>query len=168
LRGLAYRTAPPDRFASAVKEMWRRIAPALPAQRRFEKVFLARKPDQHRKLVNWAAIHNVAEKRGFVVVYPQDMSFAEQVSLMRDAKYVLGQAGSGMFLALFAQPSAKVGILSSERIYRSTSYTCLLQELGVDVTILTGMVEYAGEYAQFDDYLIPERKFIEFLDEWIT
>jgi capsular polysaccharide biosynthesis protein len=96
------------------------------------------------------------------------MSFAEQVSLMRDASYVLGQAGSGIFLTLFAEPGTKVGILSSQRTYRSASYTCLLEELGIDVTILTGTVESAGEYAQFDDYSISEREFSEFLDAWLA
>jgi capsular polysaccharide biosynthesis protein len=168
LQGLAYRTAPPDRFASAVREMRRRMAPALPGQGRFKNVFLARKPEQHRQLVNRGPIYNIAEERGFVIVYPQDLSFAEQVSLMRDASYVLGQAGSGMFLTLFAEPGTKVGILSSQRTYRSASYTCLLEELGIDVTILTGTVECAGEYAQFDDYSISEREFSEFLDAWLA
>jgi glycosyl transferase family 61 len=162
-----YQIAPPDRFAAVFREMWRRMEQALSAKSGPERIFLARKPDQHRKLVNNSVIELAAQERGFVLVYPQDLDFADQMNLVRNARRIVGSEGSALFLGFFASPGTKLCILSSPHMFYSTSYTCLLEELGVDVTILTGpVVQERPPYPHFGDYSVPEDTFRTFLEEW--
>ena len=165
---LIYATAPPDRFAAVMEEMQRRVRVALPAPRGPTRIFLARKPDQQRKIVNGASIEQHAREHGFVVVYPQDLDFGEQINLIRGAQYILGQAGSALFLNFFAQPGTKLCILSSQSIFRAASYICALEKLGLDVVLLTGPTVRQHQYVQFVDYAIPEEVFLSFLENWLA
>jgi capsular polysaccharide biosynthesis protein len=165
---IKYRTAPPDRFASAIKEMWRRMEAALPVTAGPERVFLARKSDQQRKLNNYAAIERLAKEAGFVTIYPQDLNFADQMRIVRNARFIVGQAGSALFLCFFARTGTRLCILSSSYVLRAASYTCLLQEIGVETTIITGSITREHDYPQFVDYSISEDKFQEFLKVWLS
>ena len=166
---IPYRTAAPDRFASVIAEMLRRMSPSLPPASGPERIFLARKDYQARKLLNYPAIEEHAKQAGFVVLYPQELDFAAQIGLVRSARYILGQGGSAMLLSFFARPGTKLCILSSANVFRSTSYTCLLEQLGIDTTILTGpAVDERGPYSHTADYTIPEQVFATFLDSWQT
>ena len=162
-----YRTAPPERFAAAVREMWRRLDVNRQTTIGPKRVFLARKAEQNRKLRNHAAIEKYAERRGFVIVYPQDLDFADQLALMQGARYIIGPSGSALFLSYLARPGAKLCILNSENTLRATTFTCLLQELGIDVSILTGPVVQEHEIPHHVDYSIPAKTFREFLDSWL-
>ena len=166
---LPYRTAPPDRFASVMTETLRRMTPSLPPKSGPERIFLARKDYQARKLLNYSVITEIAKQAGFTVIYPQDFDFATQIGLVRNARYILGQGGSALLLSFFARSGTKLCILSSVNIFRSTSYTCLLEKLGIDTTILTGPVaQEQGLYSHNTDYTIPERIFAAFLESWQT
>ena len=166
---IPYRTAPPDRFASVIAEMLKRMSPSLPPASGPERIFLARKDYQARKLVNYSAIERRAKQAGFMVVYPQDLDFAAQIGLVRGARYILGQGGSAMLLSFFARPGTKLCILSSVNIFRSTSYTCLLEKLGIETTILTGPVTREDSpYSHTADYTILEETFSAFLRDWQT
>jgi capsular polysaccharide biosynthesis protein len=165
---VSYRTAPPDRFATAVHEMWRRLD--INRQKTtigLKRVFLARKAEQAHQLRDHAAIEEYAEHRGFAIVFPQDLDFADQLALMQGAGYIIGPAGSALFLSCLARPGTKLCILNSENTLRATTYTCLLQELGIDVSILTGPVVQEHEIPHHVDYSIPAKTFREFLDSWL-
>jgi capsular polysaccharide biosynthesis protein len=164
---VSYRTAPPERYAAAVREIWRRLDVNRQTMSGPKRVFLARKADQNHKLRNHAAIENYAERSGFTIVYPQDLDFADQLALMQGACYIIGPAGSAMFLSYLAPPGAKLCILSSENTLRATTFTCLLQELGIDVSILTGPVAKEHEIPHHVDYSVSAKTFRAFLDKWL-
>jgi hypothetical protein len=94
----------PAVYAPILREMVRRLERAIPPRRGPDKVYLARSAFQHRKFVNAAAIEEILREAGFVVAHPQDLSFAEQFRLVRDASFVLGSEGSAMFLCFFNRP----------------------------------------------------------------
>jgi hypothetical protein len=53
-------------------------------------------------------IERAAAERGFTVVYPETMSWPEQVAMFHRARLVAGPSGSGMLNAIFAQPGTAV------------------------------------------------------------
>jgi capsular polysaccharide biosynthesis protein len=161
------RAAPPKRFAAAVHEMWRRLDLHRERTTGPERVFLARKPEQSHKLREHAEIEDHAKRRGFVIVYPQDHDFANQLALMQAARYIVGPAGSAMFLSYLARPGAKLCILNSEKTFRATTWTCLLEEIGIDVSIVTGPVVQKHEIPHHADYSISVKTFSEYLDSWL-
>ena len=164
-----YAVAPAKRFAPVIHEMWRRMSPAVTlVSGSPSRIFLARKPEQHRKLVNHRAIEGIAEEFGFAIVYPQDMDIIDQLQLIRNADRIVVPEGSGPFLGFFARPSTKMCILSPPFTLGLASYTSLLDAIGVgDVTVMTGSVaREVSPYPQFYDYAVPEDTFRAFLAEW--
>ncbi len=159
----------PARFTAVIGEMARRAeASGLPAASR-ERVFLARKPGLHHPLVNAPAIEAAARDRGFAIVYPEELSFADQVALVRNARFLLGPDGSAInFLSWFARPGTRLCNLTHDYTIGLTTLAGLLQAIGLDVTVLTGQrLKISEEYPEFVDYEIDEAAFSRFLDSWL-
>ncbi len=96
--------SPPKRLARIFREMAGRTAPRHSAAVGFERVFLARRGWRRRKMLNHLAIEAIATASGFDVVYPEDLSFAEQVALIQRARFLLGPDGSAFYLACWSRP----------------------------------------------------------------
>jgi glycosyltransferase involved in cell wall biosynthesis len=165
-----YVAAPPERFAAVIREMVRRADRVSPPTSDCERLFLARKPGMHHPLVNAAAIEAIARERGFVIVYPEDHDFAEQVSLLRQARFVLGPDGSAInFLSWFARPGTRLCNLTHDYTVGLTALTGLLSAAGIEVTVFAGRRrEIRDEYPEFVDYDIDAAAFEAFLDQWIA
>ena len=89
---LNYRAAILDRLG---------LAPERPSRR----VFLARSND--RRSFNQADLIAIAERQGFEAVYPERMTFREQVKMYAEADILLGASGAAFANMLFCQPGAQ-------------------------------------------------------------
>lgn len=58
-------------------------------------------------------MERMAVARGFEIVQPEQLSFPEQVELFRSAKCILGEHGSGMHAAVFADPGTIVATVGA-------------------------------------------------------
>ena len=65
-------------------------------------------------------LEQLAEDRGFAVVRPEELSFPDQVALLRSAGCVLGETGSGLHASVFCDPGTIVAAVGwfSEPQYR--------------------------------------------------
>ena len=165
-----YLASPPSRFSPIIREMVRRAEPGMlpTAANTSERIFLARQKQNVRKMVNRDVIEAAAEARGFRVVCAEDLTYAEQASLLRRARFVVGPEGSAMALLFFARPGTRVLILQHPYTAGSPVLASLLREIGISVTLMTGpYVRIDGDYAHFSDYEIDSLGFSRFLDdEW--
>ena len=66
-----------------------------------EKIFLSRK--NKRRNYNQIDLERIAKENGFTIVYPEILSFYEQVSLFNSAKYIVGASGAAWANILFCQ-----------------------------------------------------------------
>ena len=132
------------------------------------RLFLARRPSAHRKLVNRDQIEALAMSRGFQPVWLEDLDFAEQLRRVRSASHLLGPEGSAFFLAFFARPGTRVCFLNHPHTALLTTVTALLEPLGIDVSVFTGPFErIEGDgYLHFSDYRIEAAELAGFLDHW--
>jgi hypothetical protein len=162
----------PGRFRPVLAEMRKRAARWYSGDDGPARVFLARKPHLRRQLVNAADIEAIAEAAGFVVVYPEEVDFKEQVRLVRNARYVVAPDGSALHLTLFSPPGTKLCILSHPFPLLWTAYSSMVEE--IDMTIFTGDVVNANDtpgypnfgYEHHADYRIDLGRFGSFLDTW--
>ena len=74
------------------------------------RVYLARKPDRRRNLKNLAVIETLLDHAGFVKIFPEDLTFLEQIAVMRQAEVIVGVHGSALFNAIWAPPGTRVGV----------------------------------------------------------
>ncbi|MBV9150631.1 MAG: glycosyltransferase family 61 protein [Alphaproteobacteria bacterium] len=163
-----YVASPPDRYAPVIEELNRRADDVLGGAAGPPRVFLARRDFRHRRLVNRHKIENLASERGFVVAYPENLDFIDQVRLVRGARYIIAPEGSALFLAYFAPPGLRLCILNHQETEGLAIYNGLLRGRRAQITALTGpQVRKHHERSNYADYEIDERGFKAFLDEWV-
>ncbi len=169
--GWSFIATPPERWLPIVASL--RGAPAR-GTGRGERVYLARQPSLRRKLVNAPEIEAIAREHGFAIVHPDELSFADQVATVREARYVAGPEGSAMFLNFYRPAGTKLAILDHPFVAQLANYTAPLDAAGIDVTIVTGIVVdphvYSGfpnfGYTHFADYAVEPAAFDAFLRRW--
>ncbi len=87
-----------------------------PAPGRSRKVFLSRAGyDERRRLRNRGAVEAAMALMGFAVIRPDVLSFAEQITAMGGATFVVGETGAAMANIGFCQPGTKVLEIQPER-----------------------------------------------------
>lgn len=71
-----------------------------------------------QRLYDEEALEEAMVRRGVEVVYPEELTLADQIRLMHERPYVLGTAGSAMHTSLFVQGGCRiVGLLRSPLIH---------------------------------------------------
>ena len=158
----------PRYFERIYAGMWERLAPSCDAPPTGRRLYLARKPSSHRKLVNHVEVEEVATAQGFERVYVEDLDVREQLRALRGASHVMGPEGSAFFLAFFARPGTKVCILNHPHVEFLTTVTALIDATGAECTVVTGPFERIEDdgYLHFSDYRIDPAGLSRFLSEW--
>lgn len=88
-----------------------------------EKIFVSRRnmtalsQGRYRALVNENELQAVLEARGFLTVEPELLSFADQVSVFRKAKVVVGLGGAGLFNVIFSGSGTRVISIESSTAF---------------------------------------------------
>ncbi len=142
---------------------------------RGERVYLARKPAAVRSLINDLEIQDVLQKRDFAVVYPEDLSFAEQIGCIRNARFIVGPEGSQQWLNFFARAGTRLCVLNHPYVLDLMTGTYLWERAGEDVTVFTGSAIRLNDepeyptlgFRQYADFEIDPHAFAEFLDAWL-
>ena len=90
--------------------MIRRINPIPPHNPKLERLFVSRAKcgRDGRSLKNRDEVEGMAAHRGFAVVWPEQLSLLEQISLFSGARQLVGEYGSGLHGSIFAPPNASV------------------------------------------------------------
>jgi capsular polysaccharide biosynthesis protein len=97
--------------------------PAGPAQP--ARIFVARdrlrgSAGVHRRCVNERRLLRIAEAQfGFVPVFPETLPWRAQIAAFRNARIVLGQAGSGLHNALFCRPETRLASIGLMNLVQS-------------------------------------------------
>jgi capsular polysaccharide biosynthesis protein len=90
--------------ANAQAETWERIGRALGREEGPDRVYLSRSQfPYNQRVANETEVEQRFRSWGFTIVYPEQHTTAEQITLIRDARYVAGNAGSAMYLSAFAR-----------------------------------------------------------------
>jgi hypothetical protein len=89
-------------FASS-REIYARIAAPF-RQAPTRCFYLSRRHQERRPLANEADVEQVFAADGFEVIYPETLTFEEQLALFGQARIVAGPAGSALHNLLFCRP----------------------------------------------------------------
>lgn len=161
-------------------EAWRSDVPVLVALlRRLEprlatadreggprRLFLARKDNLARRMLNGSEVETWFCARGFVAIDFGQMTFVEQLALIRGAEIVVGPDGSAFFNALFARPGLRIGMLSQPFIEGYEWFAQMFEALGHHLLILPGELERLHpRYRDMSDFHIEVGRLEGFLDK---
>lgn len=95
------------------------------------RVYLSRRWQSMRVMVNESALEKALKQRGFVVVRPERLSARQQVELMRDAEVVVAPTGAAVANALFMPAGARMIEVQPENFTSRWAWAACRQ-VGVD------------------------------------
>ena len=72
------------------------------------RIYLSRRGQGKRMLVNEAELETELRRRGFAVIAPESLPIADQITLFRDAEVVVSPTGAALANVLFMRPGAQV------------------------------------------------------------
>ncbi len=103
------------------------------------RIFLSRRGFIQRQLVNEANIIATLTREGFEVVYPEKLSFMEQVQLYHTSSTVVGSASSALTNCMFCRPGCRVIALIHEyQAFNFRGYTSMIESSGAKLMFVRG------------------------------
>ncbi|WCS26419.1 glycosyltransferase family 61 protein [Methylobacterium sp. NMS14P] len=103
------------------------------------KIVLSRRGFVQRQLLNEAEIINLLAREGFEVVYPEKLSFAEQVALYHTADTIVGSASSALTNCIFCNPKARVlALIHEDQSFNFRGYTSMIRSSGAELLFIRG------------------------------
>ncbi len=98
-----------------------RIAAAATCDDTPRRIFCSRRMDK-RSCRNAPQVEELFTSHGFEVIYPEDLSMADQIVTFRNAEQVAGFAGSALFNLMFCPQPKPVVIVASETYTATNEY----------------------------------------------
>jgi len=89
-------------FDEEVRTFYKYAAAAIDGKSPLEKVYLSRRGQKGRPLLNEDELEERLGARGFHIVRPETLSISDQIRIMRDARVIVCPGGSGLFSMVFA------------------------------------------------------------------
>lgn len=116
------------------------------------RLFISRENAATRKLINQQEINKFLDQYGFQTVFPEKLTFVQQVELFQQASVVMGVHGAGLANMLFMHPGTKVIELRREGDTHNNCYYNLASSLNLDYYYLN--CRSTGKYTQTADFKI--------------
>jgi hypothetical protein len=80
----------------------------LENQKKVSKLYISRQRSQQRRLINEKEIESIITEQGFLTIYLEDYSIAEQRTLFYNADCILGIHGAGFSNIIFCKEKTKI------------------------------------------------------------
>lgn len=101
----------------------------IPAGRE-KRIYLSRNAYTRRRLTNEDELTDLLISKGFHIAYPENLSFAEQVSLLKGAKFVAGNMGAAFSSLAFSPKGVNVLTLSTPSMPHDFFYDIVCHKEG--------------------------------------
>lgn len=150
-----------------VRSVWNTIAEYYSYGENSHDIYVSRKKwKKQRVLINEEEVEYIFEKKGFKIIYPEEMSFSEQVSNFRNASRVAGPSGSSMYNLIYSRPGTRSLILASSRFI--TMNDALIHEMnGINGHYFTGSPIDVQGSPMLADWKIDIAKLSDHVDRWL-
>lgn len=125
-------------------------APARPGRKR---LYLSRSKAATRHVVNEDELMQSLRRRGFELVHLEDLSFLDQVGLMRSAEMVVAPHGTGLTNLVFCDPGTIVLEIFSPA-YVTACYYAAAHQLGLNYGYVLGQGELKEAHRVHEDITV--------------
>lgn len=89
-------------FDEGVRSFYKYSASMVDGRSPLEKIYLSRRGQKLRPLLNEPELEDRLSQSGFTIVRPETMSITDQMRTIRDARVIVCPGGSGLFPMVFA------------------------------------------------------------------
>jgi hypothetical protein len=130
--------------------------------RREKRIFLARKNMKWRRLLNEKEIEIALSDFGFETVFTEDMTVQEQIDMFQKAEWIVAPNGSALLNLIFADPGAKLLVLTQPNLHNWGTFQGPMESLGYSPLWVS------GDYVHVEDqkhshYQVPVDRVFEAL-----
>lgn len=116
-----------------------------------DKIYIARYKTRNKRLQNDEEIAAICRDAGFEIIYPEELSFYEQVAYFKDARYVFACAGAGCTNIGFCSEQTKA-FLFVPREHTTNLWPTYIGGLGVDAEFVSCRIVKKATYGSGDQY----------------
>jgi SAM-dependent methyltransferase len=123
-----------------------------------EHLFVSRQGVNYpRKLVNRAAIEQIAAEAGFKIYRPETFSLLDQLATFASATSIVGEYGSGLHASIFAPPEIAVFALRSNAMFPGFLQSGLCQVMNQKIAYILGAA--GKDDFGYQEFMISEHDF---------
>jgi len=126
------------------------------------RLFLSRRGFSSRQLVNEVELEKILHDLGFTTIYPETMSFAEQVDAFQSATIVVGSCSSALTNAIFCNAGARiVALINDCPDFNFRGYASFIEAGGAQILFVRGVScpDQASVHRYHRSYVIPTEAF---------
>ncbi len=132
----------------------------------YRKIFLSRKNCSNRRLINSDEIERIFMNHGYHIVFPEKLSFDEEVTMFHGADIIVGVAGAAFTNIIFCHDGAKVGMLfhKGDNVY---DFSSIANMVDIEFILLCGEIVNKRKDVSMDTFILDGdkcRRFIKFID----
>ena len=132
-----------------------------------KKIYLSRRKSEFSRLINEEKIESLFRASGFDIVYPEEMSFQEQIKLFTNAEMVAGVSGGAFANIIFCGEGTLIICIIPQEcqfyLYSTMAYFLNLKYVFLDSTFVNRGENYALSQAMLEeDYC---RRFLQSLTD---
>lgn len=118
-----------------------------------EKIYVKRRRDRGRVLINEAEIEDLLNAYGFISIDPETMPFARQAAIFAEARIVVGIMAASMCNTVFTRSGAHTIYLAPDG-WAEPFYWDLASVMSHHYTAIHGSREFIAEEPPFDNFHI--------------
>lgn len=124
-------------------------------ERSWPRRVMLRRSSAARSMVNEQEIEEALLAHGFVAIYPERLTFAQQVQLFRGAEMVVGATGAAMANSIFCQPDARIVICASAHPTHGYNYwQAMVGAVGNRVHYVLGSIKGSSAPGVHSDFSV--------------
>lgn len=120
----------------------------------YRKIYISRKNINNKRLFNNTEVAEMFAKYGFEIIFPENLSFEEQVEIFSQAKYIAGSTGAALTNILYCPSNATIiTIIPKEynfHLYSTISKIINLQSIYLDAKIIKKGKNISGDQFELD------------------
>ena len=158
-------TAPSGHFSEeiirGVRDLLVNIYDAKTGTKTGGRIYISRGRSSRRTIVNEDEVVDLLREYGFLIVYAEDLSFAEQVSLFSDTSLLVSNHGAGLTNMLFMSAGGNVLELRHQTDKVNNCYFTLASALGLNYFYQTCQPQRSDEEPHTANLVVDVKAFRE-------
>lgn len=118
-----------------------------------DKIYVARYRTGKVRLINDKETADLCKKYGFTVIFPEELSFMEQVTYFYNAKCVIACAGAACTNAIFCTREAKMYMIVPHE-HESLLWPTVIGNVGAALLVIDAEISRKAAFAAGDEFIV--------------
>lgn len=141
-----------DYSAPVLRQVWNTIGiRAGQCSSGGKRIYLSRSRHPQRQLLNEIDVERIFQSHGFEIVFPETLSFSDQVKCIAEAELIAGPSGSNLFTLAFQQKMKSAFIITSPLLIHITDS---LLQIGRKCELRTYIGEVETTHPSYDEHWV--------------